>query len=95
LQYTYFPLQNYTTASISKLMESKVTPLYAMKVHREVELQFHSFLNSAVDGDRWSAYASAAVFQGTELLIPFSKRLGGTQSQYGQCPESNPGSSIP
>lgn len=33
----------------------KATPLHKTKIHREVEVQVHSFLNPSLDGGEWSA----------------------------------------
>jgi hypothetical protein len=68
------------------------------------EVQLHSFLTSALDGDKRSTSCPSHFTSGKERWYPLNRRLGGTQSQSGllekrkiSCPywDSNQWSSSP
>jgi hypothetical protein len=40
---------------VSSKGTGKIVPVHGMKAYVVVEIQFHSFLTSTLDGDEWSA----------------------------------------
>jgi len=50
-----------------------------MKAYWRVEVQFHAFLTSTLDGDEWSASPP-----GKEPRHPLDRRLDGAHSQTGR-----------
>jgi hypothetical protein len=63
-----------------------------MKIYEGVEVQLHSFLNSALDGGNWSASRPGRYTLWKEPQCPLERRLGGPQSRsgYGNMKEKNP-----
>jgi hypothetical protein len=41
--------------------KDKAVPVHVIKAHLEVEVQFHSFLTSTIDGGEWSTSRSGPV----------------------------------
>jgi len=55
-----------------------------MKTFGVVEVQLHTFIAPAIDGDEWSASHPATLPTGKEPLALLDRRLGGPQSRSGR-----------
>ena len=54
------------------------------------EVQFYSFLSSALDGAGWSTPRSGLFTTGKETWYPLYRRLGGLQGQCGRARKISP-----
>ena len=61
-------LQAYHSKSKCKLL-----PVHSMKAHGELELQFHVFLSSVLDGFQWSAVRTCHSTTGQRDFIGYLK----------------------
>jgi hypothetical protein len=66
-------------------VKDEVAPVHAMKAYRRVEVWFHTFLNSELDGGEQSASRIGRVApRGMSSRQPLTKRVGGLQSRSGR-----------
>jgi len=54
-----------------------------MKEYEQVEINFHSFLTSALHGRKWSASRSGPLNPGKFPLVPIEWKAGWTQRRSG------------
>jgi hypothetical protein len=67
-----------------KLILCLIKP-HAMKICAVVEVHFHAFLTSALDGGEWSASRPRSLYlQGKSPWYQLDRRLGGPQSRSGR-----------
>jgi hypothetical protein len=58
-----------------------------MKMHGGVEVKLHTFLSSALDGDKWSASRPSRFTPGEIFRRLFDRGLGGPQIRSRCCDE--------
>jgi len=75
---------NYRTAYLKRReVNCKEFPVHARKTNREVELELHSFLTSALDACVWSASREVQFIPRRKSpLSPLNRRRGWLQSRY-------------
>jgi hypothetical protein len=85
----FLPLRSnhQNSAVVSKLqpfdIQSKVIPLYSIKVYGEVGVELQSFLASALYGDEWSASCPGRFTPGMKTRYTLNRRPGVPQRPSG------------
>jgi hypothetical protein len=67
------------TTRIHRKGQGQLILHHAMKAHRTADVQFHSFLRSYLDEDKWSTAGPGRFTPAEEPRYPLNSRLGGPQ----------------